>query len=123
MKNEIMLSFPDKTIFVDKEEAIATLIEWGSFDILLSFPDPRDGYPVLEYFTFYPKEQMTTQGYGFIVQHKGLLLRIPSDMDWWVRASNGGIPRIPQKTGFVRKGEYVEVEFDLKISPIPHKKG
>ncbi|MCG9576636.1 hypothetical protein L1D14_10345, partial [Vibrio tubiashii] len=96
------------------------LREIGEFKVFLEFVDPRTDCLVQDYFTFYPVRQQTFKhGYCYLAEHQGLSLHIPSDLEWYAdkQAIGKGIQCVSREVSILQKGSYINVKFNLGISP------
>ncbi len=115
--NKITIYYPSSLERFSAPDAFEVLKAKGQFEVFLEFIDPRTDCLVQKTFTFFPKPQVTTMGRCFIAEHNGLILRIPSDMEWWEAHSDGLPVQVRQKVTLLVQGEFKGVEFDLRVSP------
>tara|TARA_Y100000780_G_C13695637_1_gene421676 strand:+ start:22926 stop:23336 length:411 start_codon:yes stop_codon:yes gene_type:complete len=115
---EIKLFTKDNLIRATLHDAYEMLKRRGFFHVFLSFVDPRTDSLVEDYFCFYPKPQPSYAGGGFIADHNGLVLRIPSDLRWYAEKQEtfNGVERNEKVTLLVR-GEYVTKPIRIRVQP------
>ena len=114
-KDTISFYSSSDLIRVPQKEAFSELVSRGSFEVFLSFNDPRTDFLIEDRFTFYPKEQIGPNGRCFLAEYQGLVIRIPSDMGWWQKNSGSALVPVPQKTWVLKEGEFIMVKFNIDV--------
>ena len=113
----ITLYYDDSLKRLSEKEAWQELEKQGRFQVFVSFINPKTNCLVDGQVTFHPKPQITPDGRCFIAECEGFVLRIPSDLGWWMKKQKQHNVKVRQKTAILMHGEFVNVEFDLEILP------
>lgn len=113
----ITLYYDDSLKRLSEQEALQELKDQGRFQVFVSFINPKTNCLVDGLVTFHPKPQITPMGRCFMAECEGFLLRIPSDLGWWIKKQKQTGVKVIQKTAILVEGEFVNVEFDLEILP------